>query len=354
MKFYLAIIGLLYAFFSFSQIGGESTYQFLNFKSSARIEGAGGYLITIKDADATLGIENPALLNRKMHGYLSMDYTSQFAGAGYGFASYTKHITNVGTFNGSLLFANYGKFTYTDVEGKKGGNFTASDFDLRVSMGRPVNERFSVGGNINLLASFYESYNSFGVSSTVGGHYENKEKKLYAGLVVKNIGVQLKSYTKKNREKLPFNAVISVSKRLAHAPFRFTLTYHNLQRFNLLYFNNNAPAEKDPLTGELIIPKPPSFTKKLVQHFIVGGELLFTENFNIQFGYNHFIHTMNRTIAKAGATGFSWGIGFKVKRFHIAYGMGKRHIGGANNHVTISTSIGKPIEEEDTFYRQFK
>ncbi len=353
MKTSLLIILVLSTIISAAQIGGEKTYQFLNYVNSARVEGAGGYLISVRDNDPSLGVENPALLNCSMHGYLVLDYTSQFAGSNFGFTSYTKHYNNVGTFNASLLYANYGSFSTADVEGNlTGATFTASDIDLRLSYGRPVNERLAVGGNLNVLGSFYEQYNSFGISSTLGASYYNKEKEFSAGLVIKNIGYQLISYTKNNTEALPFNTVIAVSKKLAHAPFRFSLTYHNLQQFNLLFFDENAPIETDPLTGEIIENKPPGFTKKFVQHLVIGGELILSENFHIQAGYNHYVRTLNKAIAKTGATGLSWGIGFKVKRFHVSYGMGKRHIAGANNHITISTNIGKKIVAEDTFYRQ--
>ena len=342
IKVFLAFVFLLTSILAFSQVGGTSTYQFLNFTNSARIEGAGGYLIAVKDNDATLGVENPALLNKSMHGYLALDYVNQFAGANYGFTSYTKHYDSLATFNASLLFANYGKFQYADVEGiRNGSTFTASDFDFRIGAGREITERISLGINVNLLASFYEKYNSFGVSSTLGANYYNKEKAFYVGLIIKNIGYQIKGYTKKNNESLPFNTVLSISKKMAHAPFRLTLTYHNLQKFNLLYFDDKAPLEKDPLTGELIENKPPGFGKKLVQHLVIGGELIFTKNFNIQLGYNHNIRYLNKTKAKAGATGLSFGVGFKVKRFHVAYSIGKRHIAGTNNHITIATRIGK-------------
>lgn len=355
MKHFIALTIILTSYYGFSQIGGEHTYQFLNFTNSARVEGVGGYLIAVRDNDPTLGVENPALLNRDMHGYLVFDYTNQFAGANFGFSSYTKHFTNVGTFNASLLYANYGNFQYANAEGiLTGGNFTASDVDLRLSYGRPVSERWSIGANFNLLGSFYEQYNSFGVSTTLGASYYNKDKEFSSGLIIKNIGVQLNSYTQNNRESLPFNAVIAISKRLAHAPFRFSLTYHNLQRFNLLYFDENAPIETDPLTGEIVENKAPGFGKKFMQHIVIGGEFLLSENFHIQAGYNHFVRTMSTVSAKTGATGLSWGIGFKVKRFHLSYGMGKKHIAGANNHITISTNIGKQLAAEDTFYRQHK
>jgi len=353
MKLSILLFTTIFTTTTYSQVGGEKTFQFLNYINSARVEGAGGYLISVKDSDPSLGVENPALLNREMHGYLVLDYTNQFAGSNFGFASYTKHYNNIGTFNVSILYANYGKFEYTDVEGLvNGATFSASDLDLRVSFGRSITERLSLGGNVNLLGSFYEQYNSFGISTTLGASYYHKEKEFSAGLIIKNIGYQLKSYRSNNRESLPFNAAIAVSKKLAHAPFRFSLTYHNLQRFNLLFFDENAPLQTDPLTGELVANKAPGFGKKFVQHLVLGGELLLSDNFHIQAGYNHNIRTLNKASGKTGATGLSWGVGFQVKRFHFNYGMGKRHISGANNHITISTNIGRKSVAEDTFYRQ--
>lgn len=353
MKISLLFIVVFASMVSIGQIGGESTYQFLNYVNSARVEGAGGYLIAIRDNDPSLGVENPSLLNRSMHGYLVLDYTNQFAGSNFGFTSYTKHYNNIGTFNGSLLYANYGSFSEADVEGNlTGGTFTASDINARLSYGRPITERLSVGGSFNLLGSFYEQYNSFGLSASLGASYYNKDKEFSAGLVIRNIGYQLKSYTENNREALPFNAAVAISKKLAHAPFRFSLTYHNLQRFNLLFFDEDAPIETDPLTGEIIENNTAGFAQNFIQHIVIGGELILSENFHIQAGYNHNVRTLNKAVSKSGATGLSWGIGFKVKRFHLNYGMGKRHIAGANNHITISTNIGKRLEAEDTFYRQ--
>ena len=59
-----------------AQNGGNSTFQFLNYSNSARVEAAGGYLLTIKDNDASLGVENPSLLNSSMHGFLALNYVN--------------------------------------------------------------------------------------------------------------------------------------------------------------------------------------------------------------------------------------------------------------------------------------
>ncbi|NOY46630.1 MAG: penicillin-binding protein, partial [Chlorobi bacterium] len=48
---------------SFSQVGGEATYQFLNLVSSPRQAALGGKVITNVDYDVTQALYNPATIN---------------------------------------------------------------------------------------------------------------------------------------------------------------------------------------------------------------------------------------------------------------------------------------------------
>jgi len=335
-----------------AQNGGNSTFQFLNFSNSARVEAAGGYLLTIKDNDASLGVENPSLLNPSMHGYLALNYVNYFANSNYGYSSYTKHYTGVGTFNASLLYANHGKFEYADISGERNGStFSANDMALALAYGRELDSNFSVGADFKLIGSFLESYNAFGVSADIAATYSKKANGFAAAFMIKNMGLQLNSYTAKNKEPLPLNVLFAVSKKLKHAPFRFSLTAHNLQIWDIVYFDVNQQASSDPLTGETIEIKEPGFVNKALYHLVIGGELLLSKNFNVQFGYNHKNRKDLSSSIKPGASGISWGFGFKVKKLHISYGMGKYHIAGTSNHITISTRIGK-APKEDIFYRQ--
>ena len=352
MKIFALQISLFICIAFQAQNGGNSTFQFLNYSNSARVEAAGGYLLTIKDDDASLGVENPSLLNSSMHGFLALNYVNYFANSSYGFSSYTKHYTGVGTFNASLMFANHGKFEYADISGERNGStFSANDVALAVGYGRELDSNFSIGANVKFAGSFLESYNAFGVSSDIAATYTKKANGFAAAVMIKNLGLQLNSYTSNNREPLPLNILMAVSKRLKHAPFRFSFTAHNLQQWNIIYFDVNEQASSDPLTGETIEVKEPGFITKAIYHIAIGGELLLTKNFNIQFGYNHKNRKDLSSAIKPGSSGFSWGFGFKVKKLHISYGMGKYHIAGTSNHFTISTKIGK-APKEDGFYRQ--
>ena len=54
MKTSLLFFIVLSTIASIAQIGGEKTYQFLNYVNSARVEGAGGYLISVRDCRIAL------------------------------------------------------------------------------------------------------------------------------------------------------------------------------------------------------------------------------------------------------------------------------------------------------------
>jgi hypothetical protein len=353
MKFYVTLFLCLMLGSSIAQIGGNHTFQFLNFTQSARVESLGGFLLTIRDNDATLGQENPALLNRENHGMVNLNYSDYFANSKYGFTSYTKHITNVGTFNAAMLYANYGKFEYANVDGDRDGTtFNASDLALKIGYGRPIDSLWSVGANLKLLGSFYESYTAYGAALDFGANYYKKSSQFGFGFLARNIGMQFKGYTDNNREKLPFEMIAQVSKKLEHAPFRFSLAYHNIQKWNLLYYDEANRFTRDPLTGQTIENKPPWFGKKLASHIILAGEMLLTENFHIRFAYNHGQRQQLKMDIKPGMTGFSLGFGMKIKNFHLSYAINKFHISGTSNQITISKRFGK-MPVEDTFYRQY-
>ena len=112
-----------------------------------------------------------------MHGFLSMNYVNYFANSNYGYSSYTKHYTGIGTFNASLLYANYGKFEYADISGvRDGSSFSANDIAVALAYGRELDSNFSVGATVKFVSSFLESYNAFGISSDIAANYTKESK----------------------------------------------------------------------------------------------------------------------------------------------------------------------------------
>jgi len=71
----------------------------------------------------------------------------------------------------------------------------------------------------------------------------------------------------------------------------------------------------------------------------VGIELLPSEHFYVAVGYNHRRRQELGVSEKMSTSGYSWGFGFKVYKFHFAYGSARYHLAGSSNHFSISTNI---------------
>lgn len=333
---------VLFFFFSIcfstkAQIGGQSTYSFLNLPNAARVAALGGNNISIKDNDLNLAYHNPAVLNSKMHNSVVFNYISYFDDISFGYASYCRDFGKYGTFALGMYHVDYGDFTRADAAGYKHGNFTAADYVLNIIWAYQIDSSFSVGANLKPIYSHLETYKSWGVAADFGVHYQNSDKRFSASLVAKNLGTQIKPYTDNNYEPLPFEIQLGISQRLEHAPFRFSLTLQNLENWNLFYEIEEKKSfldeeKKSKATWEKV-------SDEFLRHILVGVELLLTENFHVRVGYNHKRRKEMELSKTGGFTGFSWGFGFKISKFQISYGRATYHAAGASNHFSISTNL---------------
>jgi len=66
---------ILFCAVSFSQIGGNSVYQFLNLVTSPRQAALGGKVLTIYDNDVNQAQFNPATINAEMEIYMEKSPT---------------------------------------------------------------------------------------------------------------------------------------------------------------------------------------------------------------------------------------------------------------------------------------
>ena len=333
----------------FCQVGGNNTYEFLNLVSSAKVAALGGEVISIKDDDLNLAWHNPSLLNSEMHNHLTLSFVDYFSDINYGSVIYSRTYEKYGSFSAGMQYLHYGTFKEADETGNILGEFTADDYTLNLGWGRGIDSMFSIGANLKMIYSSYYlyEYNSFGIAFDLAGTYHNAKRQLTCAVVIKNTGVQIKAYRKKNREPLPFEIQLGVSKRLKHAPFRLSVIARNLEKWDLTYTDpNNSPSTFDPLTGEEIKQKK-KIGDKIMRHFVFGGEFLLTKNFNIRFGYNYKRRKELQVATKRALTGFSWGVGLKVSKFHISYGRASYHLVRGTNHFTITTNLSEFYSKAD-------
>ncbi len=343
MKKFCFTIGFAFSFvsFVFSQVGGTHAYQFLNLTNSARVAALGGKNVSLNNNDLNMTFYNPALLTSGMDNSAILSYVNYFIDINYGYAAYAREIEGLGNFSAGLHYMNYGEFIYADETGKKlGGTFTSSDYALNLLYSKKIDSFFQIGINLKPIYSKYERYTSFGLALDIGATYTNRQKLFSAGFVCKNIGYMLKSYTSGNHEPLPFEIQAGVSQKLQHAPFRISVTAHQLQKPVLTYDepsgqNSGFQLEQNNESQLELIGD------NVLRHLIVGVDFIPIDNFYLSAGYNFQRRKELQVPEKVGYIGFSWGFGLKFNRFNLNYGRATYHAAGASNHFSLLVKLNE-------------
>ncbi len=119
------------------------------------------------------------------------------------------------------------------------------------------------------------------------------------------------------------------------------MVYENLEKWDLTYVDPANPVlTVDPLTGESIKQnKTKIFGDKLMRHIVIGGEFLITKNFFLRAGYNYQRRKELKIPEKRGSTGFTFGFGLRIYKFHLSYGRALYHLAGATNNFSVSFDL---------------
>ena len=333
IKIILPLI-LLFPVLTQAQKGGDAVYEFLNLTNSARVGALGGNQVGMTDTDLSFTFHNPAALTDTVSGYLTLNYVPYFADINYGYAAYARSFEKVGNFSAGIHYINYGTFDRADEYGTINGTFSAAEYAILLTYSRMLSKRFNAGITMKPVISNFESYHSFGVAFDIGFMYLSKNKLFNAGIALKNFGSQITTYNE-TTEPLPTDLQVGMSIKLAHAPFRFSVTAQDLLNFDLTYTlpdeEGNTPIDFEENT--------PGFGDKLMRHLIFGFEFSPSKNFFVSGGYNHRRRKELVVDSKASTVGFSWGFGFRVYKYRFAYASARYHIAGSSNHFSISTNL---------------
>lgn len=339
MRKLFVLTSLFFCTTLFAQTGGTNSFSFLNLAYNARSMGLGTHFITVKDQDLSLGVNNPSLLNSSMDKYVSFNQAFSPGGINYGMVNYARNFKNDIVGLGHIRFVDYGKMTRRDAFGNDQGTFKPMDMIIGVSASKPFSPRLTIGATFNLIYSQLASYSSFGASLDFAGNYYNEEKQFLATLVVKNAGYQFKGYTEKKHDPLPVDVQFGVSKKLAHAPFRFSILAHSLNRWDLSYVDPNAKPTIDALTGDTIPVPKASFIDKLGRHFTLQTEVLLSKNIHFRAAMDIQKRQEMKLIERPGTSGFSLGLGLYFKKFSVDYGFAVVSRAGFQHMFTLTTNL---------------
>ncbi len=341
----------------FAQVGGQSTYQFLSLTTSPRGAATGGYFVPVMDQDESQVYANPSLLSKQMDNRLVLNYVNYISDINYGYTGYVKDFGKVGTFSLGINYLNYGKFTLADESAQTYGNFTANESALNIGWGYQLKEKITVGANAKFISSQLYQYKSYGAALDGAVTYYNPEKEFGVSLVVKNFGTQFSTYTPGNRESLPLDIQLGFAKKLAHAPFRFTVIGHNLQSKTMWFENFEDKKSKSTSLGggsTTVSSDTVAWGQEIMRRVALGLEFVPSQNFTLRVGYNYQRQQEMKLGGqnKQGAVGFSFGAQIKVKKLTFQYTWASYHLAGAAHFISISAKTSdfskkKEVKEEN-------
>lgn len=321
-RFFIIIINILFCAAAHGQIGGESVYPFLGLDVSSDYASIGGACPSVDIPGVNSMSANPALVDTVDNMSAALNMVSYVADIGYGSVFYGGRVGKTMVSGGAEL-VNYGEFALTDETANELGTFNCRDYMLMASASRHVFDSLplTAGVSMKTIISSMETYHSTGMAFDFGLRYYIEQQKITIAIAALNLGWQLTSYSDNTREKLPADLRIGVSKQLLHAPLRFTLTAHNLQK----------PKLAD------------DFGRSLVNHLIFSAELFPQGVVSLKGGFNVMAHNDLYVTDGSVFPGFSFGVDVRLKRFSVQYSRQCVSPAACANMFTLEVFMSKMI-----------
>lgn len=334
---YLFILLLLSSAAQAQVLGGKNVYSFLDLPAAPQITALGGMNVSQQNNDLSLALLNPALLRPAMHTQLQVNYALYFAGVKYTHVATAFHVPSIATtFATSLQYVGYGDITHTDAAGNVMGTFRPNDLAWQVSASRKYLEKWHYGLSIKYIHSRYLEYQSSGISTDVGISYQDTARGWQAGLVAKNMGADLGG----EKEPLPFDLQVGISKKLAHVPLQLSATLHHIYQFDIRYadpgFENGTVVENGDTTRN-----GSGTVDKIFRHFVLAAQFEVGKYVELTAAYNHLRRKELAMISEQGLSGFSFGIGVIVSKIQLRFARSWYQRTVAFNHLGISLPLNQ-------------
>ena len=334
----LLILFLLLSTLTFSQVGGEQVFNFLNVTTSARQAALGGEVLTLYD-DINQPLWNPSTINKELDNNLSASYVDFLADVNYGSLSFA-HLINrrFGTLHAGITYVNYGKFIGADENGVETGTFSARDLAFSVGYAyRIPSSQFYAGTNIKLISSSIENFTSSGAALDFGLTYFDDTKPYIFTAVIRNIGYQFKTFDEV-RESLPIEVAVGASYKLDDVPLQWHVTINSLQRWDISVQN---PSDSQTTIGGETSNEKISFINNAFRHIVVGAEFFPDKGFNLRLGYNFRRGRELRLTESRTFAGLSAGFGLTMGRLKFNYAFTKYHPVTNTNTFTLNINLSK-------------
>jgi hypothetical protein len=285
---------------------GTTAYSFLKIDVSARSTAMGGAFVGLSDDESALYF-NPAGLIQIEQKRFFTTYNNYLADIQSGFLGYVHPYSENTCLGASIYYFNYGSLMRTDDQGRDLGTFGAADFALGLTYVRSINPQISFGATGKFIYEKIENYSSDALAIDLGAIHVSKDIRTKFGLVVQNLGVQLKGFTKSHKDDLPTAVKLGMSHQMRELPLIVALD-----------------AAK-PLDNDIF--------------FNLGGEFTALEPLYLRVGWSSFGKFSKTDSDKDNLAGFAAGFGVRWKVYRFDYGYSSYADLGGVHKISISGGI---------------
>lgn len=315
--------------------GGSSAYDFLNIPTSSHAFALGGSAPAVVDDDVTLVDQNPALLGAEIEKQVAFNYmmymqSGNFAGLRYGMAAGERGAWAIG-----MRYLNYGSIDRYDENGwADGSTFSPQDLVIEGTYSHDFTDRLRGGINLKMVYSNYDSRSAFAMAADLGINYFDPEKDLSLSVTLRNAGGQLKRFYNAY-DRLPIDLQFGYMQGLGTSPFSLAITATNLTRWRLPYYGHKEGDSEHELELKS------GFFSNFFRHLIFGLQFQPTDKFYAALAYNYKTRTDMSAYSRNFLSGFSIGMGLKVRTFWVGLAYAMPHKSGSS----LLLNVGLNIEE---------
>lgn len=286
---------------------------------SARVAALGGRSPALTTDDVGALFSNPALLSTLARKTISVSYLNHIGSITAGWISYAVGVDSLTTAGVGIRYLTFGSIEKADEEGVRNGTFSASDMSITVGASRSTIPSLTYGVNVNFLLSSIDGFHSSALTADAGVFYEMAASGTTLGATIHHAGFVLSSFGRRD-DRVPFDIRIGLTKRLTHMPLLLSVTAYRLHSFD------GGPDDATALSSALY-------------HLILGAEFVFSDSFQIRFGYNHRRHDELRMKSRLDLAGISFGTGIRLSRIAVDYAFSSWSSLGGLHRFSVRTGL---------------
>lgn len=298
-----------------------SSFRVLQLDPSARAAALGGSFAAVADGDVTALFYNPSVPGPATSRKATASYLNHLSGINAGAFGYSHTVRGLGTtVSGGARFVHWGSLEGRNANGEQTGSFQASDAALTMGASRPLGSQARYGMNVHLIHLRIDEASTVALATDLGVLYRVPVYQLNLGASLRNLGTALNKFGTE-REELPLDLQLSLSKRLAHLPFLLSVTAYDLTNLN------------EGIEGG-------SRLDHVLAHLTLGGELELGEVLRVRGGYNHR-HSQELALTnRFDLAGLSGGFGLALGGLSIDYAYRSWSDLGGVHQFTLQADLG--------------